>query len=361
VETIRGDNPVGVRGRYGNGSWRDEDDLKSTLIHESSHILVKSYGEHPGTATDAASFDRYKDEFRAYFVEQFGPYAGEKDLDKRAARIKRHLIGDSLADTKGYPLLRNAYWTLPAGAKFRTDIDNHKRPDGFNLTNSPRLDAFFAALGPAAADPLKVGDVMVAITRLTAAERVEARTSNMIRGKVAACGADEAKRINAALDAPTKAEYTGALNPGSDPRITRLYEELARGDPERIQETYTALKADERAELQFNAAAMVFVDHNVLDSRRRACVYAMLTSRTATQYVAMDAFLEECFLTYIGANGEALADIPPDLRAAAKRLTFHSRLALYRLVPAARREWVEILPAPVSRPLLLILRGDADP
>ena len=202
---------------------------------------------------------------------------------------------------------------------------------------------------------------MVAVNRLTAAERVEARTSPLIRQKADACGADAAKRIFAALDAPTKTEYTSQLNPSSNPRIARLYEELARGDPERMRDAYTALKADERGELQFNAATMVFVDHNVLEPRKRACVYAMLTSRSATQYVAMEAFLEECFLTFIGSYGDPPAELPAELRAAAKRLTLFSRLALYRMVEDARREWVDSLPPPVSRPLLLILRGDAEP
>ena len=359
--TISGDNLIIIRGRYGNGTWRSEEDIKGTLIHESSHILVKAYGEHPGTETDAASFDRYKDEFRAYFVEQFGTFADEKDLDKRAGRIKRHLIGDSLADTKGYPDLRNAYWTLPATDKFRTDIDNHKRPDGFNLTNSIRLDALFTALGSAAADPLAVDDVMVAVNRLTPAERVEARGSSLVKARADACGPDEAKRIYAALDAPTKAEYTSQLNPGSKPRIARLYEELARSDPERIRAAYTALKPEERGELQFNPATMVFVDHNILEPRKRACVYAMLTSRSSTQYVAMESFLDECFLTFIGSYGDPPTELPAELRGAAKRLTLFSRLALYRMVEDARKEWVDVLPAPVSKPLLLILRGDADP
>ncbi len=360
--TIRGNSLIIIRGRDQAGAWRTEEDIKGTLVHECSHILVKAYGEHPDTKTDAASFDRYKDEFRAYFVEQFGTFAEEKDLDKRAAMIKRQLIGTSLADTRGYADLRNAYWTLPAGDKFRTDIDNHKRPDGFNLTNSPRLDRFFTALGPAATDPHgAVDEVMVAIAHMTAAERVEARASAMIKGKIEACGADAAKRIFAALDAPTTAEYTGGLNPGKSPRIAKLYEELARGNAEKLQEAYSALSADERAGLQFNAATMVYIDHNIVQPRKRACVYAMVTSRSATQFAAMEHFLDECFFTHIGTYGDAPTEIPGDLRAAARALTLNSRLALYKLVEDARKSHVDNLPPAVSKPLLLILRGDADP
>jgi hypothetical protein len=360
--TIRGDATIIIRGRDTGGGWRTEEDFKHTLIHECSHILVKSYGEHEDTKTDAASFDRYKDEFRAYFVQQFGPYAEEKDLDKRAAMIKRHLIGAGLADTQGYALLRTAYWTLPAGDKFRTDIDNHKRPDGFNLTNSIRLDRFFTALGPAATDPHgAVDEVMVAIAHMTAGERVEARAGAMIRGMIQACGADAAKRILAALDAPTTSEYTGGLNPGKSPRIANLYEELARGDADKLQAAYSALGADERAGPRFNAATMVYIDHNVVQPRKRACVYAMVVSRSATQFAAMEHFLDECFFTRIGTYGDAPTDIPGELRAAARGLTLDSRLALYKLVEDARKAHVDSLPPAVSKALLLILRGDADP
>ena len=58
-----------VRGRGSSGTWQPEDDIVGTFVHEASHVLVADYGEHPGTKTDAGSFDRYKDEFRAYFVE----------------------------------------------------------------------------------------------------------------------------------------------------------------------------------------------------------------------------------------------------------------------------------------------------
>jgi hypothetical protein len=122
---------------------------------------------------------------------------------------------------------------------------------------------------------------------MTAAERVEARASGMIKGKIEACGADAAKRIFAALDTPTTSTFTQGLNPGRSPRIANFYEEIARSDTEKMLAAYSALKAAERAELQRNAAAMVYVDHNILEPRKRACVYAMLTSCSTLQYAAM--------------------------------------------------------------------------
>ena len=106
---------------------------------------------------------------------------------------------------------------------------------------------------------------------------------------------------------------------------------------------------------------MVYVDHNIPGQRKRACVYAMITSRSATQYAAMERFLDECFFTHIGTYGDAPTEIPGELRAAAKGLTLHSRLSLYKMVEDARKSHVDNLPPPVSKPLLLILRGDADP
>ena len=106
---------------------------------------------------------------------------------------------------------------------------------------------------------------------------------------------------------------------------------------------------------------MVYIDHNVVQPRKRACVYDMVTSRSATQFAAMEHFLDECFFTHIGTYGDAPTEIPGDLRAAARGLTLDSRLALYRLVEDARKSHVDNLPPAVSKPLLLILRGDADP
>ena len=77
-------------------------DIIGTLVHETSHIIVADYGEHPGTDTDAGSFDRYKDEFRAYFIEPNGPFTAlapddRADRDpqphRRRERGRRRLRG----------------------------------------------------------------------------------------------------------------------------------------------------------------------------------------------------------------------------------------------------------------------------
>ena len=53
--TVGGGNTIIVRGKDQSGTWRDEDDLIGVFVHEVSHLLVSSYGEHPETTTDAGS------------------------------------------------------------------------------------------------------------------------------------------------------------------------------------------------------------------------------------------------------------------------------------------------------------------
>jgi hypothetical protein len=66
--TIQGDSTIVIRGKDSGGALRSHEEIIRTLVHETSHIIVADYGEHPGTKTDAGSFDRYRDEFRAYFI-----------------------------------------------------------------------------------------------------------------------------------------------------------------------------------------------------------------------------------------------------------------------------------------------------
>ena len=52
--TIEGDGTIVIRGKDPtSGALRSHEDIVGTLVHETSHIIVKDYGEHPKTATDA--------------------------------------------------------------------------------------------------------------------------------------------------------------------------------------------------------------------------------------------------------------------------------------------------------------------
>ena len=65
--TVEGSGTIIIRVRDPvSGATQSRNDIVDTFVHETSHIIVSDYGEHPGTDTDSGSFDRYKDEFRAY-------------------------------------------------------------------------------------------------------------------------------------------------------------------------------------------------------------------------------------------------------------------------------------------------------
>ena len=115
-------------------------DIMGTLVHESQPHHRRRLRRAPGDGkTDAASFDRYRDEFRAYFVEPNGPFTA---LARRRARlaIRNHMCGAS-AGAGTYADLRQRVLGAAAGHQPvpRPGPRPH-RPDGFNLDNSPYLD-----------------------------------------------------------------------------------------------------------------------------------------------------------------------------------------------------------------------------
>ncbi len=92
--------------------WRE------ILVHETGHAI------NPQTNDDTPehALDRYRSEFRAYWVAEF---RGVADLDERARQIRAHILS-------AYPRL-NGYYT--ANADFKTAVDAHTRPDGNVLNN----------------------------------------------------------------------------------------------------------------------------------------------------------------------------------------------------------------------------------
>ena len=152
-----------VRGRGSSGTWQSEDDMIGTFVHEASHVLVADYGEHPGTTTDAGSFDRYKDEFRAYFVEPsfFPALVG----DARAAQIKIQLVGTAL-NSGGYPNLNANYWATPA-TPLKAQIDGHLRPTASTSTTAPSSTASSRLLRELHAGTSTVDDVLFQISVLS--------------------------------------------------------------------------------------------------------------------------------------------------------------------------------------------------
>lgn len=362
VGTIQGTVAL-IRGRTTGGTEQSDDALASILVHETSHTLVAAYGEHPGTVTNAASFDRYKDEFRAYYIDPYDGRFNSLAPDRRAAAIRTHLVGTSTTNpnpaTHAYSGLQAAYWTTPA---FKAQVDGHTRPDGFNLTSSPRLDELFQLLTAAGGDPTKVDAVVLAIIRLPVAERTEAAGATLIQTLLQPLAEPDRQRVRRSLGAPTSAEYTGALNPDNSPRITAFYDTLVRGDPGAIKVAYGRLTPTDRGRLAMNAAALVFFDRHVAHVRTRACVVGMVNTRSVGQFDAIDAFvgacLDELAHELLGTPG---AGPSPAILTAVRAMTFEARLGFYRLSEDARVRYVEVLPAPIEAPLIAILRGDREP
>ena len=354
VGTVDGDTII-VRGKNRLGFRQPRNEIISTFAHEASHILVSAYGEHPATDTSASSFDRYKDEFRAYWIEPVGPWSRMRAGDRKARAIKRYIVGRRANATTGYPQLRNRYWT---DATFRGQVDGHRRPDGFNLSNNPNLDRLFRLLQGVGAGTTFVNQVLSHVVRhMSPSERAEAAASRLIRQMVQALGGEDATRVNNALTYPRTAELASSLNPTNSGRVTAFLEAIAHQDSDAMKSRYRALSARERGRIYMNSAPfMVFIDRQVTDGEQRASVYAMIVSGRIDQFDAMKNFLEACFDAYLESALGTLSGVPRTLRLTLNRLVYRSRLALYRLLEDIRREHVDVLPDPLKSRVLVALR-----
>ncbi|MEW5958058.1 MAG: hypothetical protein AB1801_10065 [Chloroflexota bacterium] len=85
---------------------------QTVLVHETNHA------RNPDPTTPV---ERYKSEFRAYWVAE---YRGVADLDQRAREIKTHILRD-------YPQIKAPY---DSNRAVKRAIDAHTRPEG-NVTN----------------------------------------------------------------------------------------------------------------------------------------------------------------------------------------------------------------------------------
>lgn len=350
-----------VRVKGPDGAWQSQDDLKKTFVHESSHILVTSYGELPQTGTDAASFDRYQDEFRAYWVSEF---ANQPEADRWKA-IRKHIVGEDATEGT-YPSLRDRYWAKNAtgnwaNAAFRAQIDGYHRPVGFNLSNSPRLDHLFTTLGQAKADPAKTDAAILAILQLSAAERAEANAASLIVNLVKQLPDGPALRVREALSTPTNLDYSTRIAAVSSPGVTAFLTACALNGEGAIKAAYAALTGAEKGSIALDAAVAVFLDHHLPNVLQRAAVYAMVASRAIGQYDVMYNFLRECLDALNEAISTPPAAPPPRMMELLKQLTLNSRLALYALNKGAMTVFVDPLPEPVRVPVIAILRGDREP
>lgn len=134
--------------------------MRQLLVHETNHAMRLNEGPRP----TADSFERYKDEFQAYWIAEF---RGVADLDARARQICQHILKDYAA----------------LGARYKTDkdfkalVDGHKRPDG-NVLNSANWRAAEEAMAGWGTDETKL---FAALSAMDPAERalVKANTTFM--------------------------------------------------------------------------------------------------------------------------------------------------------------------------------------
>ena len=356
--TVRGTTII-VRGKDQSGNWRDERDLIGVFVHEVSHLLVSGYGEHPGTDRDAGSFDRYKDEFRAYFNEPFGEHEHIADPDAKARHIKTHLVGTS-ATTGGYEYLRAPYWAGdPATNTFRQQVDAHMRPDGFNQGNNPRLDRLHSLLVACKGGSATVEQVVLQISLINDAERAAAAAAPLIQRLAGDLGGADATRVREALAHPRQAGYGRDINPTESPQVTTFLDAIATGTDDQLVEAYRAIPGGDRAALQMNAATMVYADRRTTNLRRKAKLYAMIVGLSFAYWDRMERFLAA--LDSTRAEREA-TEVPPVVRAALRALSFEVRLGFFRLTEDARRLYVDSsLPDGWKNQLLSMLRGDREP
>jgi hypothetical protein len=342
-----------VRGHDADGDLESLEDMANTVVHECSHFFVEQYGELPQTS-QAGSFDRYADEFRAFWVE--GEYGDLADAE-RAARIRERLVGTAGDPSSGYPALHAAYFA-PGPNQFRAQVDALTGPLGYNLSNSIRLHNLWLLFREQAAGTKTVDDLIFAIARLPAAERAEAARSTLIRGLETAIGGVGARRVRAALSVPTSADYVGRINPAGSQPINVFLGAIIYGRPDLLKRCYGDLPPADRRTLTRNAAFMVFVDHHLLDSALRAAVWAMTETWQTSQFDAMVAFVDSLRRAKAEADAGTLNGVPDYVTQAIGALHDYSRWTFFSWSrEGALRDYVDVLPGGVARDIRERLRA----
>lgn len=128
--------------------------VREFLVHEVQHDADRhdreaGYAGTRGSPED--SWNRYKTEFRAYWIAGFQSESTRSgtatktgfDNAKQEA-IFDHLMGSTLYNVWLQPNYNNN--TEVSGQRFKDLVHNYTMPEGVNLINSPRIDDFFRAL-----------------------------------------------------------------------------------------------------------------------------------------------------------------------------------------------------------------------
>ena len=131
--------------------------MRQILVHEANHALRLEEGSH----SSAASFERYQDEFQAYWVAEFRSVT---DLDDRARQVRTHIMAS-------YIDLKARYDT---DADFKTQVDAYTRPDA-NVLNSERWRRVEEAAAGLGTDE---SAMFAAISDMSAEEKEAARNDS---------------------------------------------------------------------------------------------------------------------------------------------------------------------------------------
>jgi hypothetical protein len=314
-----------LRGHDSAGTVETLDSMASSVVHEVSHFLVKQYGELPKTETDASSFDRYADEFRAYWVEPDSPGKGLSDADKAAA-IRKHLVGTAGNPASGYPNFHAAYFKA-GDNPFKAKVDALTGPLGFNITNSLRLHRLWQMLTANDRDSETVGRIVTMVGALTPAERREARSSSLISRLVGKLGKDEAARVRKALDALISAKFE------------KFLDAVASGKAEDIKAAYDTLETGDKGAMYMNAGFLAAVDRIAADPGARAAIRAMTQTGRTAQFDAMVAFIA----ALEAAKGTTATDVPEEITTTMAKLRDQVRWMFFLNQPAMK-QYVEALP-----------------
>ena len=336
-----------IRGHDNSGTPLSLDEIAGTVTHECSHFFVKRYGELPQT-TNASSFDRYADEFRAYWVEH-GDYSHLAPKEK-AEKIRKHLVGTQNDPSSGYSNFRTPYWAAePPPNVFKQKVDALAAPIGFNLTNSIRLDRLFTLFQNQQAGTATVNEIILAIDALPVSERKEAAGANLIATAIGKLSADDATRVRAALNAPTVPEYTEKLNPTKSPAMSAFLASIVSGKADDITAAYVALSRSDRGTLVGNVAFLVYVRDHQMATSGQACTHAVTQTGDPDQYRRMAEFLAELSRAKLEADAGTLTAVPPYVTAAMGRLQERARWALFAFGrDGAMRDYVDVLPRKIA-------------
>jgi hypothetical protein len=318
-----------LRGHTSAGTIEGLDDMASTVAHEVSHWFVKQYGELPGTDKDAASFDRYADEFRAYWIEPGGPGAGLTGVAKAEA-IRAHLVGTPNDPASGYAELHKAYYK-GGDNEFRVEVDLLTGPIGFNVTNSVRLHHLWLLFQARKKGNADVGDIVLWISGLPIAERKEAAASSLVKKLTNELAKEDADRVRAALDSLVSDKFATFMAA------------IASGKPEDIKKAYTDMTPADRQNAGMNAGFLYNVGKATKDNAVRACVHAMVSTGRVAQYDAMAAFLAALRSARTTLAGSPDAAIPDDVTAALGKLHDYARWTFLSWSGDAVKEYVDSL------------------